>query len=238
MAITLFPHQREAVQNVVREFADPPEEFAQMRGGVGPWAGLRTQVVAATGTGKTAIAAACAARVAPRGRVLVLVPTLDLLTQTVAAWRRGGRTGAMVAVCSLRDDDPALVAGGVRTTTSAPQYTLWTGRTRHLTVFGTYASLRVLLEAQEGVYGLRPPDPFDLVVVDEAHRTSGALGKAWAAIHDNRQLPAARRLYLTATPRIWEPAAGSAYDALAEEPTTIAHPNTAVTSHHDRDGVG
>jgi len=218
MAITLFPHQREAVQNVVREFADPPEEFAEMRAGVGPWAGLRAQVVAATGTGKTAIAAACAARVAPRGRVLVLVPTLDLLTQTVTAWRRGGRTGDMVAVCSLRDDDPALLAGGVRTTTSAPQYTLWTGRTRHLTVFGTYASLRVLLDAQEGVYGLAPPLPFDLIVVDEAHRTSGALGKAWAAIHDNRVLPAARRLYLTATPRIWEPAPGSAYDALAEEP--------------------
>jgi len=47
---------------------------------------------------------------------------------------------------------------------------------RHLTVFGTYASLRVLLEAPEGVYDLRPPDAFDLVIVDEAHRTSGALG--------------------------------------------------------------
>ncbi|MET7305423.1 Helicase associated domain protein, partial [Embleya sp. NPDC005575] len=56
------------------------------------------------------------------------------------------------------------------------------------------------------------------MVVDEAHRTSGALGKAWAAIHDNRRLPAARRLYLTATPRIWEPSAGSAYAALAAEP--------------------
>ncbi|WP_406518190.1 hypothetical protein [Streptomyces sp. NBC_00826] len=37
--------------------------------------------------------------------VLVLVPTLDLLTQTATAWREGGRTGAMVGVRSLRADD-------------------------------------------------------------------------------------------------------------------------------------
>jgi hypothetical protein len=43
---SLFPHQREAVQNVIREFADPPEELAETRAGVGPWGGLRTQVVA------------------------------------------------------------------------------------------------------------------------------------------------------------------------------------------------
>ncbi|MFD9223698.1 hypothetical protein ACFWDI_27720 [Streptomyces sp. NPDC060064] len=41
--------------------------------------------------------------------------------------------------------------------------------------------------------------------VDEAHRTAGRLGKAWAAIHHDAQIPAARRLYLTATPRIWDP---------------------------------
>ncbi|MFI1585594.1 Helicase associated domain protein [Embleya sp. NPDC020630] len=217
MTTTLFPHQREAVQNVTREFASPPADMAALRAGDGPWAGLRTQVVAATGTGKTRIAAACAAHLAPHGRVLVLVPTLDLLTQTVAAWRAAGRTGPMIAVCSLRGD-PALDAAGVRCTTSAPQYALWSGRTRHLTVFGTYASLRVLLRAQKGPYGLEPPAAMDLVVVDEAHRTSGALGKSWAAVHDNRRLPAARRLYMTATPRIWEPPPGSAYAALAEDP--------------------
>jgi hypothetical protein len=39
---------------------------------------------------------------------------------------------------------------------------------------------------------------------DEAHRTSGSMGKAWADIHDQSVIPAHRRLYLTATPRIWE----------------------------------
>ncbi|WP_327270813.1 helicase associated domain-containing protein, partial [Streptomyces sp. NBC_01218] len=60
----------------------------------------------------------------------------------------------------------------------------------------------VLVEAHEGAYGL-PMDVWDLVCVDEAHRTSGSLGKAWAVVHDQEQLPAMRRLYLTATPRIW-----------------------------------
>ncbi|ARF83086.1 hypothetical protein B6264_26520 [Kitasatospora aureofaciens] len=42
---------------------------------------------------------------------------------------------------------------------------------------------------------------WDLVVVDEAHRTAGSQGKAWAAVHADDQVPAVRRLYFTATPR-------------------------------------
>ncbi|MEU6071429.1 DEAD/DEAH box helicase family protein [Streptomyces sp. NPDC047082] len=71
-----------------------------------------------------------------------------------------------------------------------------------MTVYATYASLPVLIEAHEGEYGL-PMDVWDLVLVDEAHRTSGSLGKAWAAVHDQELLPSMRRLYMTATPRIW-----------------------------------
>lgn len=44
-----------------------------------------------------------------------------------------------------------------------------------------------------------------MVVVDEAHRTAGRRGKAWAAVHHDDQVPSTRRLYLTATPRIWDP---------------------------------
>ncbi|MFF3911700.1 Helicase associated domain protein [Streptomyces sp. NPDC001848] len=65
-----------------------------------------------------------------------------------------------------------------------------------------HASLPVLIEAHSGEYGL-PMDVWDLILVDEAHRTSGSLGKAWAAVHDQELLPAMRRLYMTATPRIW-----------------------------------
>ncbi|MEU5599943.1 Helicase associated domain protein [Streptomyces sp. NPDC020298] len=191
--IHLRPHQTEAVEEIVRGLDIPPGKQI-------PPGGLRGTVVSACGTGKTYIGAAAAARLVPEGRVLVLVPTLELLAQTVREWRAFGHAGPAVAVCSL-EDDPRLYALGVRCTTSAPQLALWHGR-GPVTVYATYASLPVLLEAHEGEYGL-PMDVWDLVLVDEAHRTSGSLGKAWAAVHDQEVLPSMRRLYMTATPRIW-----------------------------------
>jgi hypothetical protein len=40
--------------------------------------------------------------------------------------------------------------------------------------------------------------------VDEAHRVSGRIGKPWAVVHDNQKIPSLRRLYMTATPRLWQ----------------------------------
>ncbi|MEU1183771.1 Helicase associated domain protein [Streptomyces sp. NPDC005820] len=193
MVVKLHDHQIEAVAAIVRGLDVPP-------GGI-PWDGLRGQVHAACGTGKTMMAAASAKRLVPRGRVLVLVPTLDLLAQTVRAWHEAGHKGPAVAVCSLQDD-PELWSLKVRSTTNPIQLALWHGQ-GPVTIYATYASLGVLAEAFEGVYGQKL-DRVDLAVVDEAHRTSGSMGKAWAAIHDQSVIPAARRLYLTATPRIWE----------------------------------
>ncbi|MFF3941738.1 DEAD/DEAH box helicase [Streptomyces phaeofaciens] len=212
MAVKLRDHQVEAVAAIVRGLDVPA-------GGI-PVNGLRGQVHAACGTGKTVIAAASAKRISPHGRILVLVPTLDLLSQTVQAWHEVGHAGPAVAVCSLQDD-PELWNLRVRCTTNPVQLALWHG-SGPVTVYATYASLPVLAEAFEGVYGQRL-QPLDLAVVDEAHRTSGSLGKAWADIHHQDVIPAARRLYLTATPRIWQerPARGEAgaggYDPLPEE---------------------
>ncbi|MET9793500.1 DEAD/DEAH box helicase [Streptomyces canus] len=193
MAVKLRDHQIEAVAAIVRGLDVPP-------GGI-PWNGLRGQVHAACGTGKTIMAAASARRLVPRGRVLVLVPTLDLLAQTVRAWHEAGHKGPAVAVCSLQDD-PELWSLKVRSTTNPIQLALWHG-SGPVTIYATYASLGVLAEAFEGVYGQKL-EPVDLAVIDEAHRTSGSMGKAWADIHDQSVIPAYRRLYLTATPRIWE----------------------------------
>ncbi|KPC59216.1 DEAD/DEAH box helicase [Streptomyces chattanoogensis] len=193
MAVKLRDHQIEAVAAIVRGLDIPP-------GGI-PVDGLRGQVHAACGTGKTIIAAASAKRLVPKGRILVLVPTLDLLTQTVQAWHAAGHTGPAVAVCSLQDD-PELWNLKVRSTTNPVQLALWHGQ-GPVTIFGTYASLSVLAEAFEGAYGQQLA-PMDLTVVDEAHRTSGSMGKAWADVHNQGVIPSRRRLYLTATPRIWE----------------------------------
>jgi superfamily II DNA or RNA helicase len=193
MAVKLRDHQIEAVDAIVRGLDVPP-------GGI-PMNGLRGQVHAACGTGKTIIAAASAKRIAPKGRILVLVPTLDLLAQTVKAWHDAGHRGPAVAVCSLQDD-PELWSMRVRATTNPVQLALWHG-SGPVTIYATYASLGVLAEAFEGAYGQKLAS-VDLAVVDEAHRTSGSMGKAWADIHDQTVIPAYRRLYLTATPRIWE----------------------------------
>ncbi|MEU2629260.1 Helicase associated domain protein [Kitasatospora sp. NPDC007106] len=193
MAVKLRPHQEELVEAVVRGLDVPP-------GGTVPADGLRVTAISPCGSGKTISAAHVALRVAPSGRVLVLVPTLDLLTQTVEEWRKVGHDGPAVAVCSLQDG--ALFAAGVRCTTNPLQLALWHGE-GPVTVYATYASLEVLEAAFLGAYGTRLT-PMDLAVVDEAHRTSGSLGKAWAAVHDQTRIPAQRRLYMTATPRIWQ----------------------------------
>ncbi|MFE4692055.1 Helicase associated domain protein [Streptomyces sp. NPDC056749] len=183
-----------------------------------PPQGARGTIVSATGSGKTIMAASCALDCFPEGRVLVTVPTLDLLVQTAQAWRLVGHRAPMVAVCSL-ENDAVLNGLGVRTTTNPIQLALWAG-SGAVVVFSTYASLvdredieapmeqrkvRGPLEAAlaggEQLYGQRM-SPFDLAIVDEAHGTAGDLGRPWAAIHNNQRIPAGFRLYLTATPRI------------------------------------
>ncbi|WP_405194458.1 Helicase associated domain protein [Streptomyces anulatus] len=210
--ITLRPHQVEAVDATVFGLSLPAD-------GTLPVGGLRGQVHMATGTGKTLTAAMAALKLCPNGVIGVLVPTLDLLTQTIEAWRRAGHTGPAVAVCSL-GTDPLLEALDVRCTTNPTQLALWASGGPML-VFATYASLAgqgladdensepdavapgVLEQALRGSYGQRMA-PFDLLVIDEAHRTSGDGSKAWASVHHQDRIPAARRLYMTATPRLWE----------------------------------
>ncbi|MFE6022870.1 Helicase associated domain protein [Streptomyces sp. NPDC056441] len=183
-----------------------------------PPQGARGTIVSATGSGKTITAAACALESFADGRILVTVPTLDLLAQTAQAWRLVGHRAPMVAVCSL-ENDAVLNSLGVRTTTNPIQLALWAGH-EPVVVFATYASLvdredinapmgqrkvRGPLEAAltggERLYGQQMAG-FDLTIVDEAHGTAGDLGRPWAAIHDNARIPTDFRLYLTATPRI------------------------------------
>ncbi|MFB6516632.1 Helicase associated domain protein [Streptomyces sp. NPDC056401] len=191
----LRPHQREAVDAAVRALELPAGRRV-------PRTGLRTQVIMATGSGKSLVAVHTAEELRA-GRVLVLVPSLDLLVQTAAAWREGGRTGRAFAVCSLRGED-----AGVPTTTDPAELAGWAGPpVDRVTVYATYASLglgTIERAHREGLPG------WDLIVVDEAHRTSGRIGKPWAVVHDNVRIPSVRRLYMTATPRVWQSAEGSA----------------------------
>jgi superfamily II DNA or RNA helicase len=186
----LWPHQREAIDAALRTGM----------AGTG-----RATVVLPCGTGKTRVGSEIGQQAAPGGRVLVVEPTIELVGQTLHAWRQAhgdDALGRTVALCSdpgvmdqrgqeLRDNHAAV------TTSPAELAELAAGEGR-VTVVSTYAGMRVLADAHAN-YGLRP---WDLIIVDEAHRTAGAVGKAWALVHDDAVLPAARRLYLTATPRI------------------------------------
>ncbi|TGB14624.1 DEAD/DEAH box helicase [Streptomyces sp. MZ04] len=180
--------QREAVDAVLRALELPATSLVPERG-------LRTQVIMATGSGKTRVAVHSAKEL-HAGRVLVLVPSLDLLTQTQAAWRAGGRRGPVIGVSSLRGEEASFP-----NTTDADELVEWTRGLDKVTVYATYASLgRGTLERAHAA-GLAA---WDLIVVDEAHRTSGRIGKPWAVVHDNTRIPSLRRLYMTATPRVWQ----------------------------------
>ncbi|MFF1712187.1 Helicase associated domain protein [Streptomyces sp. NPDC058268] len=182
----LWPHQVEAVDAVASTIG---------RGG-------RTSLIAACGTGKTRIGGALSNRLEGR-RVLVVVPTIELLVQTLDAYRavRGGHLGGAVAVCSdptisemqLLEGEPDVVV-----TTTAEVLADSTAGRRQVTVLSTYASLPVVAAAHAN-HGLVA---WDLVVVDEAHRTTGKADGPWKIVHHDAQVPAERRLYMTATPRV------------------------------------
>ncbi|MFI1855540.1 Helicase associated domain protein [Streptomyces sp. NPDC020480] len=188
----LFPDQAEAVKRLVRHLRR---------------AGTRGLFVSATGTGKTLVSIRVADELGAQ-LVLFVVPTLDLAAQTALAWRRDGHLEHMVIVSSLdtsgRDD---LVAARVMSTTNPHALGALmsvvgerTDQIPALTVICTYDSLNKIEETQNTKYAV---PPFDLAVMDEAHRIAGRADKKWAIVNDAQRILADRRLYMTATPRIF-----------------------------------
>ncbi|WP_406377082.1 DEAD/DEAH box helicase family protein [[Kitasatospora] papulosa] len=188
----LFPDQVEAVTRVVRHLRRP---------------GTRGLFVAATGTGKTLVSIRVADELRAR-LILFVVPTLDLAAQSALAWRRDGHHEHMVIVSSMdaagRD---SLVAARVMSSKdpvalAALMSVVGEGQDQipALTMICTYHSLDKIQETRNTRYEV---PPFDLAIMDEAHRIAGRPDKKWAAVHDNQRIRADRRLYMTATPRIF-----------------------------------
>lgn len=181
----------------------------------------RGKLIMACGTGKTFTSLKIAERLAGKGkRVLFLVPSLSLLSQTLTEWTQESETPLhSFAVCSdsdvgkkrkVEDDAVQVFTHELRypATTKADRLAAEMPRrhdTEHMSVvFSTYHSIDVISRAQLE-YGL---DPFDLVICDEAHRTTGATfgeddESTFVRIHDSDYIRAAKRLYMTATPRIY-----------------------------------
>ena len=198
-----WPLQRESIEDAVTGLANHD----------------RGRLVMACGTGKTFTALRVAENVVEDGkRILFAAPTIALVSQARREWlRQTTRKLECIVVCSdptaggrsENEDirvselecpvttDPAEIAGSLG----------GEGATR--VVFCTYHSLGRVTEAQ----AQHGAPAFDLAIADEAHRTTGAIlaGQRssgarrvdFQEFHDDERLRACKRLYMTATPRIY-----------------------------------
>jgi len=198
---SILPHQERALDDVIKGFKSAD----------------RGQLIMACGTGKTYTSLRIAETLCPKnGSVLFLVPSISLLGQSLREWCEQSREPlAAFAVCSdakvSKDpDDTSLADLGFPATTSSAQLVgygkkLKKNPPKGLTVvFSTYQSISAVHEAQAaGAFGA-----FDLIVCDEAHRTTGAIFQnrresEFVRVHDAKFIKGAKRLYMTATPRIY-----------------------------------
>ena len=201
----LRSHQREALRRVCDGLVDTD----------------RGKLIMACGTGKTLTSLKIAEQMAGAGkRVLFMVPSLALLSQTLTEWTQQKNTPLhSFAVCSDRhvgkkrkktEDSVEMFVHELRyPATTTPANLVAEMITRHedshmSVVFSTYHSIEVLHQAQTE-HGL---PAFDLIICDEAHRTTGATFEEtdeshFIRVHDDNYLKSAKRLYMTATPRIY-----------------------------------
>lgn len=186
-----LPHQKQALADI---------EAALSKGD-------RATVVMACGTGKTLVGLWAAEQQSPKS-VLVLVPSLALLSQALGDWSRDtswGERFEYLCVCS----DPSVSAEQdalkvrptdlpFRVDTDPEVVRRFVARSNSNTVrvvFSTYHSSAVVAQAVRGL------PPFDLGIFDEAHKTTGARGATFALALDDARLPIRKRLFFTATPR-------------------------------------
>ncbi|PQM53743.1 damage-inducible protein [Mycolicibacter virginiensis] len=197
------PHQATAIDKVFAGFAAGND---------------RGKLIMACGTGKTFTALKIAERTAAENggsaRILFAVPSISLLSQTLREWTAQTRLDLRAfAVCSdtkvsRAAEDINVYDVAIPVTTNATKLVSEMDhrkRAKGLTVvFTTYQSLPVVADAQKLGVG-----PFDMVICDEAHRTTGVTlagddESNFVKVHDADYLHADRRLYMTATPRIFD----------------------------------
>lgn len=199
-------YQREAIDAIKTELKDHD----------------RTLAVMACGTGKTLTSLRLSEELCPGGTVLFLAPSISLVSQTMRGWvdQVRGRINPYV-VCSdgkaskLKDDESYGQLSDIpypATTNADTIASRFRRRDDALNVvFSTYQSIDVVARAQQ----LGLPD-FDLIVCDEAHRTTGVVNGegAFQKVHDNGFIHAAKRVYMTATPRIYDTSAKKKADVM------------------------
>jgi len=204
------PHdyQRDAISDVVEKFKTAD----------------RGQLIMACGTGKTFTTLWIKERMKSKN-TLVLLPSLNLLAQTVREWTFASKSMIdVLCVCSdktvgrRRDEDEVIqsvsdVPFPVQSEVSEIRKFLKGPGDK--VIFSTYQSSELVANAQRG----RGLEPFDLVVADEAHRCaiSGKPDSPFATVLDGKKIKTKKRLFATATPRTYTKAVMTAAEGRGVE---------------------
>jgi predicted helicase len=208
----LRPHQTEALTNTNNHFKNHD----------------RGKLIMACGTGKTFNSLRIAENETNgKGLILFLVPSIALLGQTLNEWYADALEPInAICICSdpeitknrkkLEDIDTSSVVdlafpASTNVESILHQFQgLETKSNNGLTVvFSTYQSIEVIAKAQKALEKNNPKyAQFDLIICDEAHRTTGVSladedESAFTKVHNNDFIKAKKRLYMTATPRLY-----------------------------------
>ncbi|PJJ09283.1 Mrr restriction endonuclease-like protein [Flavobacterium sp. 1] len=186
------PHQQKAIDECVQWFTEGEES--------------RGQLILPCGAGKTLTSLWIKEELKSQ-KTLILVPSLALLRQIKNEWSKQRKTiYEYLCVCSETDidgdnQDSILthtyeIGGNVTTNPEDINLFLSLGLGEKV-IFSTYQSLPVIVESLKNT-----EINFDFVFCDEAHKTAGISKGVFGIIHDNTKIPAKKRLYATATPRI------------------------------------
>ena len=187
----------------------------------------RGKLIMACGTGKTYTSLLIAEQLFDnKGLVLFMVPSIALLGQSLNAWSADAKKPIKaVCICSdskasrkttkgSDDTDDSVVDLAVPASTNpqsiASQLKKYRDHDGLVVVFSTYQSIDAVSAAQQeilsetnGEYGV-----FDFIICDEAHRTTGVKiadkdESNFIKIHSNENVQGRKRLYMTATPRLY-----------------------------------
>ena len=183
----------------------------------------RGQLIMACGTGKTLTALWIKETLKPK-TTLVLVPSLNLLAQTLSEWAKNSLSPwQYLCVCSddtvnKLDDQPISTVGDLpfEVTTNPADIAKFLSLGGERIIFSTYQSSAQVAKAQEqsGV-------SFDLVICDEAHRLTGKTDADYATVLDEKKIVGQKRLFMTATPRTYTTAAKSKAEDRGVEITSM-----------------
>ena len=211
----LYDHQQEALDAT-------HEHFKHLN---------RGKLIMACGTGKTFTSLKIAENeTGDKGLVLFLVPSIALLGQTLREWTQHSTKDIQpICICSdsrisrqeKHGDDDAISIVDLALPASTDinnilgQLNSSLDRKGMTVVFSTYQSIEVIANAQKAYQaqeGKEHSGVFDLVICDEAHRTTGVKLKdedasAFTKVHYDENVEAHKRLYMTATPRLYSESA-------------------------------